>query len=170
MPNAAYRIRDARSDDADAVTAMWLKMAAQHTAYNRVRWGWADDAEAVWRGTFKESVAKQDCVVLVAVDPADRPVGYLMAKIGPTPPIFAARHRGEVTDMFVCPSWRRKGVGKALLQRATDVVEARGAAFVVLNVASANASAIHFYETCGFRTLVQQMFMQVNNSGTESQT
>jgi ribosomal protein S18 acetylase RimI-like enzyme len=62
-------------------------------------------------------------------------------------------HKGHIWGVFVLPSARGKGVGRALL---TSVIrEARllpGIRSVLLTVASPQAAARHLYEELGFRT------------------
>ena len=156
-----YTIRQAVSEDADAVTAMWLEMAAQHSAYDDVRWGWRDDAATSWRAHFIDSLAKADSIILVAADSAGRPVGYLMGSTGATVPSMVVRCRGEVSDMFVRPEMRRHGLGQKLLAAASETMKARGAEYVTLFVACANDRAVAFYESMGMRPVCHQMYKRL---------
>lgn len=73
---------------------------------------------------------------LLAVDADDAPIGC--ARLLPD---------GHIGRMAVLQSWRGKGVGSALLQRALDVARAQGHAIVRL---SAQTHAAGFYERHGF--------------------
>lgn len=55
---------------------------------------------------------------------------------------------GRIGRMAVLPSWRRRGVGSALLQAAIAACRQRGEEQVTL---SAQVAAIPFYEKAGFR-------------------
>jgi ribosomal protein S18 acetylase RimI-like enzyme len=54
-------------------------------------------------------------------------------------------------DLVVRESWRRRGLGEALLRAVLIVFAARGAPAVDLKVESTNLGAIRLYERLGFR-------------------
>ena len=58
-----------------------------------------------------------------------------------------------VKDIVVHETWRRHGLGEALLRLAFRTFQARGAAGVELKVQAQNAPAIHLYERVGMRTV-----------------
>jgi ribosomal protein S18 acetylase RimI-like enzyme len=161
VSNQEYTIRPATADDADAVTEMWQEMIQQHRSYDSVRWGWNKDAHVGWRQHFIESVAKENSIVLVAVDLADRPIGYLMGSTGPTVPGMTARCRGEVSDMFIRPDFRDRGIGRMLMETATEIMKSRGAVYILLYVAIANERAIDFYKSLGMQAVVHQMYKRL---------
>lgn len=55
-----------------------------------------------------------------------------------------------VKDLVVHESWRRHGLGEALLRRVLAEFAARGAATVELKVHAANTGAVRLYERLGF--------------------
>jgi ribosomal protein S18 acetylase RimI-like enzyme len=55
-----------------------------------------------------------------------------------------------VKDVVVHESWRRRGLGEALLRHVVAVFAARGAPAVELKVDAENAAAIALYERLGF--------------------
>lgn len=70
----------------------------------------------------------------------------LAATIASTVVGFAAIVEGELDGLFVEPSFWRQGVGKALIEAATDTARKQGHTLTVI----ANPHAIGFYERCGF--------------------
>lgn len=58
--------------------------------------------------------------------------------------------KAKVMGLAVLEEHRRKGIGKALLERALSEISARGARECVVLVAEDNAAAIHLYEAYGF--------------------
>ena len=60
---------------------------------------------------------------------------------------------GEVyiTNVAVFPEFRRKGVGKALVEFLANEMKAENAEFVTLEVRRSNQNAISLYEKCGFQ-------------------
>ena len=57
----------------------------------------------------------------------------------------------EVKRMFVRPSFRRAGIGKAILRHLADYARERGAAALRLETGVYETSAIALYEGFGFR-------------------
>jgi ribosomal protein S18 acetylase RimI-like enzyme len=50
-------------------------------------------------------------------------------------------------DLFVDPSWRRRGIATALVVRIADVLRARGVSCLIV---TANPHALGFYRSVGF--------------------
>ncbi|MFC0032365.1 GNAT family N-acetyltransferase [Micromonospora chaiyaphumensis] len=91
---------------------------------------------------------------LVAVDPADRPVGaawfrYLTA--ADPGHGYAGDDVPELT-LGVVEAWRGRGVGRALLRAVLDVARERGVRVVSLSVERGNFAA-RLYAAEGFRTV-----------------
>lgn len=64
-------------------------------------------------------------------------------------------HRADACELFalyVDPSCQRRGVGKALVAHSVAQAENCGAAELDVSVLPGNASAVRFYEACGFQT------------------
>ncbi len=55
-----------------------------------------------------------------------------------------------ITNVSVLREWSGRGIASGLLKRCIAYARSLGAVRVVLEVASANAGAIRFYERCGF--------------------
>jgi ribosomal protein S18 acetylase RimI-like enzyme len=60
---------------------------------------------------------------------------------------------GFVKDLVVHETWRRHGLGEALLRLAFRTFDQRGAEHVDLKVQAQNAPAIRLYERVGMRTV-----------------
>lgn len=74
---------------------------------------------------------------------------HFLALVSAGSPIACARllPDGHIGRMAVLPAWRRRGVGRALLDAAIGAARARGDATVRL---SAQAHAVGFYVRAGF--------------------
>lgn len=57
---------------------------------------------------------------------------------------------GHINNMAVDPRWRRRGVGRALMDRALAYAAARGARAAHLEVRASNAAAQSLYQGFGF--------------------
>ncbi|MFJ6013930.1 GNAT family N-acetyltransferase [Streptomyces sp. NPDC092952] len=81
----------------------------------------------------------------VAVDPADRPVGYLIAD-----PVDGAVHIEQVS---VHPSAARRGVGRALIDHVAGWAGGRGTAALTLTTFAEVPWNAPYYARLGFRVL-----------------
>jgi ribosomal protein S18 acetylase RimI-like enzyme len=56
----------------------------------------------------------------------------------------------ELTDLFVAPAYRRRGVGRALIERIEQMARAGGAAEVIILTGFDNAPAQGLYRALGY--------------------
>ena len=102
-----------------------------------------------------------DRPVLVAVDEADRVLGYAFC--------VYQRRRGEgalqdmttlyLDDLCVDEACRGRHVGRALYEAVLELAKNAGCYNVTLNVWSCNEGAMRFYEACGLKP--QKVGMEV---------
>lgn len=93
--------------------------------------------------TFPSLIERADSLVLVA-RARDQILGYLLADVHPT--FFANGPVAWVEEVMVAASWRRTGVGRALVDRAERWASDRGSAYLTL----ATRRAGDFYSALGF--------------------
>ena len=86
----------------------------------------------------------RDGVALVAEEDG-RPIAYALARYGDHGPTTV-----YVSDLWVDPAARGRGIGRELMRRVCEAATARGSTYVVLDVDSRNADAIAFYGRLGF--------------------
>jgi ribosomal protein S18 acetylase RimI-like enzyme len=85
--------------------------------------------------------------VLVAVVDGEV-AGYVTIK--PATELQASDHVLHVSGLAVADSFRRRGVGRALMDAAVDEATRRGARRLTLRVLGPNTAARRLYEACGF--------------------
>jgi GNAT superfamily N-acetyltransferase len=61
----------------------------------------------------------------------------------------------------VAEAWRRRGVGRAILDGARAWAKANNAAYVEIAVHEFNQGAIRFYEALGYRTSTRRLIAQL---------
>ena len=108
---------------------------------------WSEDS-------FTTALALERMLVLVADeldgngrgrDGVARLAGYVVALVvGPD---------AEIADLAVAPASRRRGVGQALLERASAELAQRGVRSLYLEVRESNLGARTLYEANGFRSV-----------------
>ncbi len=73
-------------------------------------------------------------------------VGYVVADSVPN----HGRPLGHIKDIAVGPTYRGRGIGATLLERAIGVIHERGARSIKLEVRESNDSALALYRRFGF--------------------
>jgi ribosomal protein S18 acetylase RimI-like enzyme len=85
--------------------------------------------------------------------------GLLVLRTVPT--VACAQDWAEITEMYVQPAFRRKGVGKALIEAALAHARHRGCTEVHLLVDPQNTPAISFYQAVGFHRDAWEMLQEL---------
>ncbi|HEX5732237.1 MAG TPA: GNAT family N-acetyltransferase [Blastocatellia bacterium] len=97
--------------------------------------------EHVWCGEFLAEVSR------VAVDSATgNRVGVLIAS-------EIADGAGHIGQISILPTYHGRGIGRRMIDMVMSELHEQGYETVSLAVTAANASALHLYESCGFRTI-----------------
>jgi ribosomal protein S18 acetylase RimI-like enzyme len=76
--------------------------------------------------------------------------------------------RDELTELYVEAAYRRRGVGRALLERVEAMARERGATELVLLTGQGNQTAQAFYRAIGFRECA--LAMEKPLGGDEKET
>lgn len=136
-PAGAFRLRPARAADC-AVLAAFLGALFQDVGRVPV-----DDMEGkLRRDGFGPDPAY---AAVIAETPEGVPIGY--ALFWQTYTTESAMSGGLLSDLYVIPAWRRRGVARALMAEAARQTSAAGGEFLVWAVDSDNARAHQFYRT-----------------------
>jgi ribosomal-protein-alanine N-acetyltransferase len=91
---------------------------------------------------FTDVLCREDVIFLVACE-EDRILGY----VG----VYCSLDEGEITNVCVAASARRKGIGEQLLTELFKHLQGQGIHRVILEVRTGNTPAIRLYEKLGFR-------------------
>ncbi|VVB74631.1 Mycothiol acetyltransferase [uncultured archaeon] len=83
--------------------------------------------------------------------------GFINFQIRDRPKIYTVKKIGYVNDLFVAQKYRKKSVGKSLMNEATKLFKSKGIKHICLNVLSGNKSASGFYEKHGFTEFKREL-------------
>ena len=134
MINSELSLRLARASDAAAIA----NLSRELIEYG-LRWRWTEQRVAA-------SISADNTNVLVArLD--DRLTGFGIMSYGV--------HVAHLNLFAVAPEYQRTGVGRQLLQWLEKCAAVAGIVTIALEVRAANTGARRFYESMGYRTLVQ---------------
>lgn len=127
-------IHQATSQDAPA-------LAMLNAAFNGVH----DPAEVI-----AERMAKAGDLETAFIARVDGAVaGFACARIAPC--ILYAQPGAELTELFVLPEYRRRGVARALVMAAEQLARSRGAEGLVALTNPSNKKAQAFYRALGYQ-------------------
>lgn len=91
----------------------------------------------------------QNHVFFLAIE-SSKPVGYLSVEAN-----YKGQSKTKIHKIYILPSAQGKGIGKLLIEKATQVAKERQNLWLSLNV-NRNNVAVKFYETVGFATVGQE--------------
>jgi ribosomal protein S18 acetylase RimI-like enzyme len=130
-------IRPATNNDQELIRELWTEFEAElgNPDYLRESWedAWSDLAQTV-----------RDGVGLIAEEDG-RAVGFVFCVLGDT-----GRKTAHVTDIYVRPDSRNKGIGRALLAGILEPARSAGLDHASLEVLIRNSDARRLYERLGF--------------------
>lgn len=86
--------------------------------------------------------------IFIVVEYGKKIVGYICATVEKDDVLY-----GHIISIAVHPSYRRKGIGSALLLRTIENLKKMGVKMVYLECRVSNRAAIKFYEKHGFRII-----------------
>ena len=91
---------------------------------------------------FSSVLAMPSAYIVVAVDASDAPLGYCV--------LLTAADQGEIANLSVAKSARRRGIANALLQHALAYALSRGVISAYLEVRASNEAAKALYRANRF--------------------
>jgi len=131
-------IRPATESDHDTLRELWTASQDEIGGPDFLRETWEDG----WTDLSRHVA---DGLPFVAVDDADAIVGFVFATVPRETPDL-----GHVTDVYVHPQERRRGVAGALMARIVEALHEKGVAHVGLDVRVDNHGARALYDRLGF--------------------
>lgn len=88
-------------------------------------------------------------------------IGYCLITVAQYPPVFAEREFGSIVDLAVTASYRRQGVGQALVEAARRWFAERQIRRIEVRVATANECSLPFWRKMGFTPYVETMYREI---------
>ena len=137
------RIRPASTDDVPRVVELWdeLMTLHEHLDPRFTRRAQAADAFAM----FARHNIETDAAVVLVAELDDAVVGYCMAVEAELPPVFEIGPIGEIYDTVVAARYRRKGIGRELVDGAIDWARERELDRLEVRASLANPQALAFW-------------------------
>ena len=133
------KVRRATEDDRETLYALWDEWVARESPIP----SWVEGAREETRAGIDTAVRSGSAVI------AEQRSEFLGFACG----VMRGRRLGDLTELYVRPNARRRGIARELVRAVVDGLSERGAAFVAGGVGPDNAPARSFYENAGFRPM-----------------
>lgn len=162
--NSRPTIERATQGDLEAVADLWVELARDQRDYESYVLAETN------RETMRDTLAAHqvnDGLLVARVD--GEIVGFASFTLERGSLALDAT-RGLLSNIYVDPAYRDRGIGSALLEVAEDELAARGAEVVILEVMAANDDALRFYERQGYDTYRVAMKRDLEDDRSENDT
>ncbi len=161
-------LRPARPGDVPRLAALGAALAQQHAAYDPLRFVVAGEPLHTFAAFFEEEVANPDAAILV-LEEGSTLAGYAFARLEPASIVDLTDSAYWLHDLFLLPSARGKGGGRALVHAIGGIVRARGGRKLLLSVSPHNASARRLFQANGFRPTMVEMQLDLQADPSEEE-
>jgi len=157
-------VRPATSADLPRLGRLGALLVEEHHDFDPLRFLSARDrTPADYASFLARQLGKPDAVVLVADDNGDV-IGYAYATVEGYDYMSLRGPAGVLQDIVVDPEYRRRGVGRLLLEAALASLKSRGAPRVVLSTAKRNEAAHRLFASAGFRPTMIEMTRELGGT------
>jgi ribosomal protein S18 acetylase RimI-like enzyme len=143
----AVKIRRATEDDCETLYALWDEWVERESPVP----SWVEGAREGTRAGIVTAVRSGSAVI---AEQRGEVLGFACG-------VMRGLRLGDLTELYVRPSARGRGIARELVRAVVDGLSERGAAFVAVGVGPDNAPARSFYENAGFRPVEIRLVAEV---------
>jgi ribosomal protein S18 acetylase RimI-like enzyme len=141
-------VRRATEDDRATLYGLWDEWVERESSIP----SWVEDAREGTRAGIDTAVRFGSAVI------AEERGDVLGFACG----VMQGLRVGDLTELYVRPNARRRGIARELVRAVIAGLRERGAAFVTGGVGPDNAPARNFYEKAGFRTVELRLVVDID--------
>jgi GNAT superfamily N-acetyltransferase len=153
------KLINVRARHIPALVALWTELMQYHEAIDpifRMSAGGREKYAAFLTGLLQQRNAR-----VVAAADGDTLVAYAVAIVADRPPVFWRDAVGEISDFYVRPGYRRKGVGRKMLARIEAWFRGKGIDRIELRVAWGNPLGHEFWRMQGFGDYLRTLYREI---------
>ncbi len=158
MSLEAISVRRAEERDLEALTEFVVRLKQVNEELDPMYVTREDLSETV-RRYIEESLRNPNVIMLVA-ERDSKPVGMVRAVIVDRL-FYEPRMEALITDIYVHPSHRRKGVASLLIERLAEEAKRKGVSILAAEYPPGNKIAGRFFSKLGFRELLVRVYKRI---------
>ena len=149
---SGVRVRRAGGADLRDLVRLWIALTEYHAEFEPL-YALRPGAEPEVRRLLEAQLAEPDTALFLG-ESADRAAGFAAVQIAHAPPIHPERMRAEISDLYVAPSHRRSGLGRALVGSAIAWLRERDVPRLEVRVVAGNRGGQAFWRALGYSAFV----------------
>lgn len=150
-------VRPARPSDLPRLAHLWYeKTVLQQQVERRIRI--APDGRDRWTAAAADWLEDSSRVVLVAE--REEVVGYVIARVQPSPPGLLPERMGVIEDMAIDAHGYHPGVGRSLYRAARDWLTGQGVEGMVVGISRRYAVEQAFWRAMGATEWMDWLWMK----------
>jgi ribosomal protein S18 acetylase RimI-like enzyme len=140
------------------IVELWKEFWDYHQKMDPKFFVMSADGPSKFGEYVKGLIKSDDSQVLVAMDEGQA-VAYSIAEILKRPPIAKHPEYGFISDLCVKSEYRRKGLGKQILDKILKWFKSRQIDRIELSVLAKNQIGYSFWKKQGFEIFLYRMFL-----------
>jgi len=143
-------VRTAKDEDLSRLTDLVSRLKRLNGEFDPLM-APVDNLEEEARKYLQSTMKDSDSIVLVLED-GGNVEGVLIAKIIDRY-FYSPRKVGQITDVYLMPEYRRRGMGYRIVDEAEKLLRSKGAEMISAEFPMKNVIAEGFYRKLGFREI-----------------
>jgi len=151
-------IRKANEQDLNAIVNLLVRNKRLNEEFDPMLTV-TDQIEEVAREYVSEALKDRNSLVLVCEE-GGKVVGFLKADVIDRL-FYEPRKDGVIREFYLLPEFRRRGIGRIMVERAYEELRSMGAGIITAEFPSQHKIAVSFYENLGFRPIISKYAKEV---------
>ena len=153
-------IRKANQKDFKELLELDMQNMRHHMKLNKLNWEPIKKIRNAVSKELKKDLNNPKTIIFTAnVD--GKIVGYISNSFQGKTPYTKTKKKGTIDDLFVLEEYRKKGIGKNLINEAFILFKSRGIKIVSISVSSNNLPTLELYKNFGFKENVKKMHLKL---------
>lgn len=159
-------IRLASADDAQRIGELWLEMVRFHRQFDPMLFNASEKGAEFYQQSIVSRLNDPNTRVLVAEEDG-QVIGYVLGMIADImAEVFQPIRSGFLADIYVQEDYRRRGIGKELVERLVLWFQSKDVAYYEWHVAQKNSKAVEFWESMGGEVTMLRMRAKIEKDNS----
>lgn len=162
-------IRRLKIEELDEIQALYAQQAAaDEDPLNQIQ---ISPKQHAWemRRIRQQWLTEQRYIVYVAEDDENsgKIVGYATALIDTQARMFKVGTMASITELWVLPEYRKRGIGKTLMEELFAAIDHQGIEWITVHISGNDPNTRSFFDKIGFRQNAVEMQINLNDIAQE---
>ena len=159
------QLRPVAESDIDELTSCWIDLLDEQGRLEE-RFGASDDAEERWRNDLPSWIRDERRLLHVAVSD-EQIAGFVRAHRWTPAPVYVLSEEVFIDELYVRPDYRRRGIGRELLEVVEAWAEERELTRLRLSALHRNESGRRFWKAVGATPFAVEMTKELQTAEKE---